>query len=350
MDDVPVGGGRVEPCDLFRERLTGAGHAAAVEQARVEQLAHDHRQAALGVDVDHRVPAEGPRVHQHGQRARHAVELLLGDHLAPVVDARGAGQLGRVQHDVGGAAHRDGHQGGVAQRRRGDDVPRPDAAPGEHLQRVEQLGGELLDAAAILRCRAHHVQRLHAAGRDERLHGVVGEHAAAAAVTGRGLKRHPPPLLRRLRRRLEAGDDVDRLAGPGVDAGADRAVGHDHRGDVALQDRGEGPDRGLVAGDHGDHAAQVAAFEVEAHAVVGGLPADQRVAHLRRAVALPVGDPAREVGRDYPHREIGIDDTAAQLGLDRLDLRGDAGVADAVAEVADDSPGRAVDLVRVLSL
>jgi hypothetical protein len=90
-------------------------------------------------------------------------------------------------------------------------------------------------------------------------------------------------------------------------------------------------------------------FEAEADTVVGGLAADQRVPHLRRAVALPVGDPAGEAGRDYPHRKISTNDAPAQLSLDRLDLRGDACVADTVAEVTDNSPGRAVDLVRVLS-
>src|SRR5277367_4823104 len=64
---------------------------------------------------------------------------------------------------------------------------------------------------------------------------------------------------------------------------------------------------------------------------------------------LPVGDPSGEAGRDYPHRKISTNDAPAQLGLDRLDIRGDAGVADTVAEVTDNSPGRAVDLVRVLS-
>src|SRR4029077_12651590 len=43
-------------------------------------------------------------------------------------------------------------------------------------------------------------------------------------------------------------------------------------------------------------------------------------------------------------------DPAAQLGLDRLDLRRHPGVADAVPEVTDDAPDRAVDLVRILSL
>src|SRR6266487_4510888 len=77
--------------------------------------------------------------------------------------------------------------------------------------------------------------------------------------------------------------------------------------------------------------------------IAASVPTDQRVPHLGRAVALPVGDPAREVGRDNPHRQILVGDPAAQLGLDRVDLRGDPGVADAVPEVADNTPDRAVD-------
>jgi len=121
-------------------------------------------------------------------------------------------------------------------------------------------------------------------------------------------------------------------------------------GHVAFEDRGKGSHRWLVAGHDGDDAADVAPLEVEAHAIVGCLAADQRVTHLRRAIALAVGDAAREVGRDDPHREIGADDPAPQLGLDRLDLRRHARVTDAVTHVADDSPGGAVNLVRVLFL
>src|ERR1700727_2613122 len=40
---------------LFGQRLPGAGEAVAVEQPGFKQLADDHRQPALGVDIDHRV-------------------------------------------------------------------------------------------------------------------------------------------------------------------------------------------------------------------------------------------------------------------------------------------------------
>jgi len=182
VDHLAVRRGRGQPGDLPGERLSGAGEAVAVQQAGVEQLPDDHRQAAVRIDVNHRITAERAGIHQHRKRARDPVEFLLRDHVAPEVETGGAGQFGRMEHDVGGTAHGDRHQGRVAQRRRGDDVTGPDAALGQHLQRVEQLGGELLQTATVLRRRAHHVQWLHAAGRDEGLHGVVGEHPAAAPV------------------------------------------------------------------------------------------------------------------------------------------------------------------------
>src|SRR5208337_5597915 len=75
MNHQAVGRWRIETGDLLRERLAGTGDAVAVEQARGEELAHDHRESALRVDVDHRVTAEGTDVHQHRQRAGDAVEL-----------------------------------------------------------------------------------------------------------------------------------------------------------------------------------------------------------------------------------------------------------------------------------
>src|SRR6266567_1347136 len=70
--------------------------------------------------------------------------------------------------------------------------------------RAAGAGRELLDPARVLRGGTHHVQGLHAAGGDERLHGVVGEHPAAAPVTGRGLYGDAPSFPGRIGRRLEA--------------------------------------------------------------------------------------------------------------------------------------------------
>ena len=53
---------------------------------------------------------------------------------------------------------------------------------------LDQLVREFIEAAGIVGRRGYHVQRLHADDADEGLHGVVGEHAAAAAVTGTGMQ------------------------------------------------------------------------------------------------------------------------------------------------------------------
>ena len=52
---------------------------------------------------------------------------------------------------------------------------------------VDELVGERRRTPRVVRGRRHHVQRLHADDADEGLHGVVGEHAAAAAEAGAGV-------------------------------------------------------------------------------------------------------------------------------------------------------------------
>ena len=127
VHDLAVGRRRVEPLDLLGERLAGARERRPVERAGCEQLLHDDGDAADRVDVDHRVRAERAHVHEHREPARELVELLLADHVGPEVEAGGAGDLGAVEHDVGGATHRHHHDERVAHRRRGDDVARADA-------------------------------------------------------------------------------------------------------------------------------------------------------------------------------------------------------------------------------
>ena len=77
------------------------------------------RDAADRVDVDHRVLAERPHVDEHREPVRELVELLLAQDVVPEVEAGGAGDLGPVEHDVGGAAHRHHHDEGVAHRTQG---------------------------------------------------------------------------------------------------------------------------------------------------------------------------------------------------------------------------------------
>ena len=88
---------------------------------------------------------------------------------------------------------------------------------------LDQLVRKLLEAAGIVGRRGHHVQRLHADDADEGLHGVVGEHAAAAAVTGAGMAGDVVAVRGvRVAGDLIGADDVEFLAGLRISAGMDR--------------------------------------------------------------------------------------------------------------------------------
>ena len=131
--------------------------------------------------------------------------------------------------------------------------------------------------------------------------------------------------------------------------GADGAVGEDDRRRVVLEDGGDGPDGGLVAGDDGDEAGDAVGGQVDVGNVVDELAPDEGEAHLRRAVELAVGHAEREGRRDQPDPEVVLGDAAVERRLDRLHLGGDAEIALAVAQVADDGPDRIVDLLDVLT-
>ena len=302
------------------------------------------------VHVHHGVLAEGPHVDEDGQPASGRVELLLAHGLRPEIDAGGAGDLDTVQDDVGGAAHGDGDRHRVAQRgrrRRCHWGEYPVHCQGEEA--VDQLLGEIAEATGVVRCRRHHVQRFEAEHRNERLHGVVGEHAAAAALPGAGVQGVAGPHLLGLIRHLEGGHEVDGLAGLGVDPGMDGAVRQDHGRRVVLEHGGQGPNGGLVAGHHGDEPGDGVGGQVHVGHIVDELAPDQGEAHLWRPVELPVRHPEGEGWRDQPEPEPVCGDTPVQCRLHRLHLGADAEIALAVAQVADDGPDRVVDLLDVLT-
>ena len=127
--------------------------------------------------------------------------------------------------------------------------------------------GNSLEAARIVGRRRDHVQRLHAEHGDEGLHRVVREHAAAAALAGTGVQRHArPPRRIGIARDLERGDQVDALAGLGIDARLDRAVGEEDRRLVVLEHRRQRADRRLVARDDGDQALHLVRVQVDVDA------------------------------------------------------------------------------------
>lgn len=86
-----------------------------------------------------------------------------------------------------------------------------------------------------------------------------------------------------------------------------------------------------------------------AQRVVRHLPADQRIAHLARAVADAVGGGDRVFRLHEPQAQLALAhaDAGAQHLVDRIDLRHDAEVALAVALGADHADRRLVDEVGI---
>jgi hypothetical protein len=189
------------------------------------------------------------------------------------------------------------------------------------------------EAARVVGRRGDHVQRFHAEHGDEGLHGVVGEHAPAAALSGTGVERHARArrgvgVTRHLKRR----DQVDAFAALRIGSGLDRAVGQDHGRLVVLEDGRERADRRLVAGDDGDQSLHLVRVQVGVERVVRELPADQGVPHAVGAVRLSVGHADGVGGRDQPDRQIVAANPRCQCRLYRVDLSSDAEVALAVTK------------------
>jgi hypothetical protein len=105
------------------------------------------------------------------------------------------------------------------------------------------------------------MKRLQADNADEGLHGVVGEHAAAAANAWTRITCDAVPHgLVRVSGYLVGADDVQHLTGFRILAWADRAVGHDDCRFIPLKDCSHGADRWLVTGDHSNGAGQTGAL------------------------------------------------------------------------------------------
>ncbi len=148
---------------------------------------------------------------------------------------------------------------------------------------------------------------------------------------------------------LVGADDVEGLARLGILARMDWPVGHDDRGHVVLEQRGEGSHGGLVAGDDGDGAGEARRAQVLAQRLVGDLAADQRIAHLARAVADAVRRGNGVLGLHETQGKLAraAADAALETLVDRLDLGQNAQVALAVALGADDADGRLVNEVGI---
>ena len=149
---------------------------------------------------------------------------------------------------------------------------------------------------------------------DERLHGVVREHAAAAALARAGVQRRSAygcsasgsPA------NWKAGDEVDALAGLADRCRADRSVGQDHRrARCARGCAASVPTGGLSQATTAISPAMLLAVRCTSMRLVDELATDQREAHLGGAVELAVGD-AEGVGRrDQPYRQVVTGDSLA---------------------------------------
>ena len=231
-----------------------------------------------------------------------------------------------------------------------DDVARLQALRDHLFEISDQLVRKLLHAARIVGRRRHHVQRLHADDADEGLHRVVGEHTAAAAVSGARMAGDVQAVRRvRMAGDLISADDVELLAGLRIGAGMDRSVRHDDRWLIVFEQRSERADRRLVAGNDRDGAGEARGAQVLAHRIGGDFAADQRVAHLACAVADAVRRCDRVFGLHKAQLELAraLADAALEAGVDRVDLRHHAHVALAVTFGADHADRRLVDQVQV---
>jgi hypothetical protein len=182
------------------------------------------------------------------------------------------------------------------------------------------------------------------------LHGVVGEHSAATAVTGASMA-GDVMTVRGVRAAgdLIRADNVEFLAGFRVSAGVDRAVRHDDRGLIVLEEGGQRANRRLVAGNDGDGAGEPGGTEMLAERIVGNFTPDQRVAHFARAVADAVRRRDGVFRLDQAQLQLAraFADAALEAGVDRIDLRRNTHIALAVALGADHANRRLVDQIRI---
>ena len=151
--------------------------------------------------------------------------LRRHDVIGKALETGGARDLRRVQQHVGGAAdsHCANHR--VADRIAVDDIARGVAALDHAFEVCHQLLREFVHPARVVRRRCDHVQRLHTDHPDEGLHGVIGEHAAAAAIARAGLFGNALFVVGiRVACDLKAGDDVDRGCGNRIAARVNRPV------------------------------------------------------------------------------------------------------------------------------
>ena len=143
VDDLAVGGGRIEQCQVLGDGPAGDGDLVAVQEALVEEHLQHDRHATDAVDVDHVVVAVGLGVGE--------VRHLGGDPVEVVEFERHVGLEGdrqQVQHGVGGAPQRHDDGDGVLECGHGHDLAWSDVLS-EQLHHSGTAGVGAVSTAAV---------------------------------------------------------------------------------------------------------------------------------------------------------------------------------------------------------
>ena len=148
---------------------------------------------------------------------------------------------------------------------------------------------------------------------------------------------------------LIGGHEIDRLTRLRIVARMDRAVRHDDGGLVVLEQRRERADGRLVASDDRDRTGKPAGLEMFTKSIVGHVAADERIAHLARAIADAVRGRDRVLGLDEAQLELARPHTDLRLEalVHGFDLVENAEIALAVALRAHHADRRLVNEIRV---
>mmetsp|Transcript_2185 Transcript_2185/g.4232 ORF Transcript_2185/g.4232 Transcript_2185/m.4232 type:complete len:511 (-) Transcript_2185:279-1811(-) len=298
--------------EVLGDCLAGACHAAAVQEARRQQLLHDHRQPALLVDVDHVEFTVRRARSEDGHVPADPVEVVNAE--LRLWDVRLVRDGEQVQHAVGAPAARVQHRHGVLEGLlRYDLAARPSGGEEAHqrigrLLAVSPLGGRhAVRVAPRHRGVARAARPRHAHRFDRKGHRRGGEHRRAASAAGRRDALEPCELLNVEQSRRQLRDDLAHRAAvqpPLLAAGA-VALGRGEAGQgwaakeresnhVLPSQRHHHATHALVAAAERHDCVGLVALVHDLDRVADGVAAHERVSHEARALGETIADHWRE--------------------------------------------------------
>ena len=311
---LPVGVGRRDVRQVVGHRLSGHREHIAVQQARVQQRLHHHRNPADAVDVVHHVGAERFHVGQ----VRH-LRPDPGEILERQLDVGLVGDGQQVQHRVGGAAECHHHRNGVLERLFGQDVAGGDAAAQQVDDGHSALAGVPVAPTVGGRWRGAAGQR-HAQCLGRTGHGVGGVHTAAGTLTRTDGPLDGVDILAGHQTAgacpngLERVDDRDVLLGAVAELRPprqDRSGVQEDAGQIEAGGRHQHAGKRLVAAGQQHRAVEPFGLHDGLDAVGDDLARDQREVHALVAHRDAVGD---RDGAELHREAAGFEDPV----LDRL--------------------------------